>query len=132
MLPRCLQTGQQEQTSPALKMDKGEDWSLTDSSEDELKEAWAENLIERISLDPSSHSSSGTDLNPWGRVDIGLFVDRCIGNPCFMRSGICALEQQLENAIAEPDFRQYIPVFKQDIRWQGPAAHQLIYFSMNM
>lgn len=56
----CLQTGQQEQTSQALKVNEDEDWSLTDSSEDELREACDENLIERISLDPFSHSLSGS------------------------------------------------------------------------
>ncbi|XP_041894254.1 leucine-rich repeat-containing protein 56 isoform X2 [Corvus kubaryi] len=53
----CLQTGLQEQTSQALKVTEGEDWSLTDSSQDELREACDEDLIERISLEPSSHSS---------------------------------------------------------------------------
>ncbi|XP_053837449.1 leucine-rich repeat-containing protein 56 isoform X2 [Vidua macroura] len=56
----CLQTGQQEQASQALKVNKGEDWSLTDSLENELREACDEDLIERISLDPSSHSSGSS------------------------------------------------------------------------
>lgn len=50
MLSRCLQTGQQEQTSHALKENEGEDKD--------------KDFIERISLDPSSHSSSGTGPKP--------------------------------------------------------------------
>ncbi|XP_068049925.1 leucine-rich repeat-containing protein 56 isoform X2 [Anomalospiza imberbis] len=64
----CLQTGQQEQASQALKVNKGEDWSLTDSLENELREACDEDLIERISLDPSSHSSSGSSQAQEGAV----------------------------------------------------------------
>lgn len=67
MLSRCLQTGQQEQTSQALKVNEGEDWSPTDSSEDELRDACDEDLIERISLDPSCHSSLGTGPKPPGK-----------------------------------------------------------------
>lgn len=67
MLSRCLQTGQQEQTSQALKVNEGKDWSLIDSSEDELREACDEDLMERISFDPPSHSSSGTGLQPLGK-----------------------------------------------------------------
>lgn len=48
-----------------------------------------------------------------------------------MRSGVCALEQQLENAIAEPDPKESIPVFKQDIV-ASCVDHQLIYFIINM
>ncbi|XP_037995508.1 leucine-rich repeat-containing protein 56 isoform X2 [Motacilla alba alba] len=64
----CLQTGQQEQASQALKVNKGEDWSLTDSLENELREACDEDLIERISLDPSSRSSSGSSQAQEGAV----------------------------------------------------------------
>ncbi|CAN8214836.1 unnamed protein product [Coccothraustes coccothraustes] len=64
----CLQTGQQEQASQSLKVNKGEDWSLTDSLENELREACDEDLIERISLDPSSHSSSGSSQAQEGAV----------------------------------------------------------------
>lgn len=64
----CLQTGQQEQTSQALKVNKDEDRSLTDSLENELREACDEDLIERISLDPSSHSSSGSSQAQEGAV----------------------------------------------------------------
>ncbi|XP_058663601.1 leucine-rich repeat-containing protein 56-like [Ammospiza caudacuta] len=56
----CLQTGQQEQASQALKVNEGEDWSLTDSLGNELREACDEDLIERISFDSSSRSSSGS------------------------------------------------------------------------
>ncbi|XP_064308486.1 leucine-rich repeat-containing protein 56 [Phalacrocorax carbo] len=59
---RCLQTDQQEKAAQALKVtlsdgEKGEDCSLTDSHEDELRETYDEDLIERISLDSSCHSS---------------------------------------------------------------------------
>lgn len=83
MLPRCLQTGQQEQTSQALKLNEDKDWSLTDSSENELRGACDEDLIERISFDASSHSSSGTGPKPLGKGWhwAVLFVDGCIGNP---------------------------------------------------
>lgn len=90
MLSRCLQTGLQEQTSQALKVTEGEDWSLTDSSEDELREACDEDLIERISLEPSScsifsHSSSGTGPKPlgegWPWALKRAVCNRCIGNP---------------------------------------------------
>ncbi|XP_071283761.1 leucine-rich repeat-containing protein 56 isoform X2 [Agelaius tricolor] len=64
----CLQTGQQEQASQALKVNKGEDWSLTDSLGNELREACDEDLIERISLDSSSHSSSGSSQAQEGAV----------------------------------------------------------------
>nr|XP_032604611.2 leucine-rich repeat-containing protein 56 isoform X3 [Taeniopygia guttata] len=64
----CLQTGQQEQSSQALKVNKDEDRSLTDSLENELREACDEDLIERISLDPSSHSSSGSSQAQEGAV----------------------------------------------------------------
>ncbi|XP_066043887.1 leucine-rich repeat-containing protein 56 isoform X1 [Chamaea fasciata] len=64
----CLQTGQQEQTSQALKVNEGKDWSLTDGSEDELGEACNEDLMERISLDPHSHSSSGLSQAQEGAV----------------------------------------------------------------
>ncbi|KAM7042049.1 leucine-rich repeat-containing protein 56 isoform 1-T3 [Acridotheres tristis] len=50
----CLQTGQQEQTSQALKVNE---------DEDKDKE-----LIERISLDPSSHSFSGLSQAQEGAV----------------------------------------------------------------
>ncbi|XP_072721167.1 leucine-rich repeat-containing protein 56 [Ciconia boyciana] len=58
---RCLQTDQQEKDAQALKVtlsdeEEGEDCSLTDSCEDELRETCGEDLIERISLDCSSHS----------------------------------------------------------------------------
>nr|XP_054491708.1 leucine-rich repeat-containing protein 56 [Agelaius phoeniceus] len=64
----CLQTGQQEQASQALKVNKGEDWSLTDSLGNELSEACDEDLIERISLDSSSRSSSGSSQAQEGAV----------------------------------------------------------------
>ncbi|KAL9848927.1 leucine-rich repeat-containing protein 56 isoform 2-T22 [Geothlypis trichas] len=64
----CLQTGQQEQASQALKVNKGEDWSLADSLGNELREACDEDLIERISLDSSSHSSSGSSRALEGAV----------------------------------------------------------------
>ncbi|KFW77684.1 hypothetical protein N305_03422, partial [Manacus vitellinus] len=59
---RCLQTGQQEQASQASKVilnheEEGENCSLTDSSEDEFRKAYDEDLVERISLDSSCHSS---------------------------------------------------------------------------
>ncbi|XP_056347951.1 leucine-rich repeat-containing protein 56 isoform X1 [Oenanthe melanoleuca] len=50
----CLQTGQQEQTSQALKVNEGEDKD--------------KDLVERISLDPSSHSSSGLSQAQEGAV----------------------------------------------------------------
>uniref|UniRef100_U3KCB7 Leucine rich repeat containing 56 n=1 Tax=Ficedula albicollis TaxID=59894 RepID=U3KCB7_FICAL len=50
----CLQTGQQEQTSQALKMNEGEDKD--------------KDLIERTSLDPSSHSSPGLSQAQEGDV----------------------------------------------------------------
>ncbi|XP_075018857.1 leucine-rich repeat-containing protein 56 isoform X3 [Calonectris borealis] len=58
----CLQTHQQEKAAQALKVtlsdeEEGEDCSLTDSCEDELRETCDEDLIERISLDSSCHSS---------------------------------------------------------------------------
>lgn len=87
MLSRCLQTGQQEQASQALKVNKGEDWSLADSLGNELREACDEDLIERISLDSSSHSSSGIGPKPlgegWTWTKHVLFVDGCMGNPVF-------------------------------------------------
>ncbi|XP_063254338.1 leucine-rich repeat-containing protein 56 isoform X2 [Prinia subflava] len=64
----CLQTDQQEQTSQAQKVNEGKDWSLTDSSEDKLREACDEDLMERISLDPSSHSFSGSPQAQEGAV----------------------------------------------------------------
>lgn len=77
MLSRCLQTGQREKAAQALKVTlsnekEGEDCSLTDNFEDELKETCDEDLIERISLDSSCHSflsqsSSGTGPKPLGK-----------------------------------------------------------------
>lgn len=77
MLSRCLQTGQQEKAIQALKVtlsgeEEGEDCSLTDSCEDELRKTCDEDLIERISLDFSCHSclsqsSSGTGPKPLGK-----------------------------------------------------------------
>uniref|UniRef100_A0A8C4V0L5 Leucine rich repeat containing 56 n=1 Tax=Falco tinnunculus TaxID=100819 RepID=A0A8C4V0L5_FALTI len=59
---RCLQTGQQEEATQALKAalgdeEEGDDCSLPDSCGDELRETCDEDLIERISLDSSCHSS---------------------------------------------------------------------------
>ncbi|KAM6393714.1 leucine-rich repeat-containing protein 56 isoform 3-T3 [Pluvialis apricaria] len=59
---RCLQTGQREKATQALKLtlsdeEESEDCSLTDNFEDELKETCDEDLIERISLNSSCHSS---------------------------------------------------------------------------
>ncbi|KFQ71867.1 hypothetical protein N335_02987, partial [Phaethon lepturus] len=61
MLTRCRQTGQQEKATQALKVtlsdeEEGEDCSLADSCEDELRETCDECLIKRISLDSSCHS----------------------------------------------------------------------------
>ncbi|XP_010281594.1 PREDICTED: leucine-rich repeat-containing protein 56 [Phaethon lepturus] len=58
---RCRQTGQQEKATQALKVtlsdeEEGEDCSLADSCEDELRETCDECLIKRISLDSSCHS----------------------------------------------------------------------------
>ncbi|XP_026706442.1 leucine-rich repeat-containing protein 56 isoform X2 [Athene cunicularia] len=58
---RCLQTGQQEKASRALKItggdkEEGEVCSLTDSCEEALRKTSDEHLIERISLDSSCHS----------------------------------------------------------------------------
>ncbi|XP_054684695.1 leucine-rich repeat-containing protein 56 isoform X1 [Grus americana] len=58
---RCLQTDQQEEATQALKLtlsheEEGEDCSLTDSCEDELRESCDEDLIERLSLDSSCQS----------------------------------------------------------------------------
>ncbi|XP_032918892.1 leucine-rich repeat-containing protein 56 isoform X2 [Catharus ustulatus] len=50
----CLQAGQQEQTSQALKENEGEDKD--------------KDFIERVSLDPSSHSSSGLSQAQEGAV----------------------------------------------------------------
>ncbi|KFW05159.1 hypothetical protein N327_06600, partial [Fulmarus glacialis] len=57
---RCLQTNQQEKATQVLKVtlsdeEEGEDCSLTDGCEDELRETCDEDLIERISLDSSCH-----------------------------------------------------------------------------
>uniref|UniRef100_A0A663ES54 Leucine rich repeat containing 56 n=1 Tax=Aquila chrysaetos chrysaetos TaxID=223781 RepID=A0A663ES54_AQUCH len=74
----CLQTGQQEKAIQALKVtlsgeEEGEDCSLTDSCEDELRETGDEDLTERISLDFSCHSclsqsSSGSSQAQEGAV----------------------------------------------------------------
>ncbi|KFR02791.1 hypothetical protein Y956_06912, partial [Nipponia nippon] len=58
---RCLQTDQQEKAAQALKVtlsdgEEGEDCSLADSCEDELRETCDKDLIERISLGSSCHS----------------------------------------------------------------------------
>ncbi|KFZ63956.1 hypothetical protein N321_11056, partial [Antrostomus carolinensis] len=58
---RSLQTDQQEEATQALKVTlsdegEGEDCSLTDSCEDELREICNEDFTERISLDSSYHS----------------------------------------------------------------------------
>lgn len=76
MLSRCLQTGLQEQTSQALKVTEGEDWSLTDSSEDELREACDRTSLKgfHLNLHPAPFSLTlpqVLDLNPWGRVGLG-------------------------------------------------------------
>ncbi|PKK29196.1 leucine rich repeat containing 56, transcript variant X3 [Columba livia] len=57
----CLETDQQEKATQALKVTlsdekEGEDCSLTDSCEDELRETSDEDLIGRISVDSSCHS----------------------------------------------------------------------------
>uniref|UniRef100_A0A8C3JKV6 Leucine rich repeat containing 56 n=1 Tax=Calidris pygmaea TaxID=425635 RepID=A0A8C3JKV6_9CHAR len=75
---RCLQTGQQEKDTQALKVtlseeEEGEDCSLTDSGEDELRETCHEDLIERISLNSPCHScrsqsSSGSSQAQKGTV----------------------------------------------------------------
>ncbi|KAM9278142.1 leucine-rich repeat-containing protein 56 [Morus bassanus] len=75
---RCLQTDQQEKAAQALKVtlsdeEEGEDCSLADSREDELRETCDEDLIERISLDSSCHScfsqsSSGSSQAQEGAV----------------------------------------------------------------
>ncbi|XP_071414816.1 leucine-rich repeat-containing protein 56 [Pithys albifrons albifrons] len=72
----CLQTGQQEQVSQAMEVilsheEEGEDCDLTHSSEGELRKACDDDLIERISLDSSchtslSHSSSGSSQTQEG------------------------------------------------------------------
>ncbi|KAM6204858.1 leucine-rich repeat-containing protein 56 [Sarcoramphus papa] len=74
----CLQTGQQEKATQALKVtlsdeEEGKDCSLTDSCEDELRETSDEHLTERISLDSSCHSclsqsSSGSSQAQEGAV----------------------------------------------------------------
>ncbi|XP_058685025.1 leucine-rich repeat-containing protein 56 isoform X1 [Poecile atricapillus] len=64
----CLQAGQQGQTSQAVKVNEGEDWSLTDSSEDYLREACDKELIERIPPEPTSHSSTGSSQAQDGAV----------------------------------------------------------------
>ncbi|XP_059681842.1 leucine-rich repeat-containing protein 56 [Gavia stellata] len=83
---RCLQTEQQGKAAQALKMtlsdeEEGEDCSLTDSCEDELRETCDEDLIERISLDSSCHSclsqsSSGSSQAQEGAVFSKL--NRCL------------------------------------------------------
>ncbi|KAM6069476.1 leucine-rich repeat-containing protein 56 isoform 3-T4 [Theristicus caerulescens] len=75
---RCLLTDQQEKAAEALKVtlgdeEEGEDCSLTDSCEDELRETCEEDLIERISLGSSCHSclsqsSSGSSQTQEGAV----------------------------------------------------------------
>ncbi|PKU46861.1 leucine-rich repeat-containing protein 56 [Limosa lapponica baueri] len=75
---RCLQTGQQEKDTQALEVtlndeEEGEDCSLTDSGEDELRETCHEDLIEKISLNSSCHScrsqsSSGSSQAQKGTV----------------------------------------------------------------
>ncbi|XP_071665151.1 leucine-rich repeat-containing protein 56 isoform X4 [Patagioenas fasciata] len=74
----CLQTDQQEKATQALKVTlshekEGEDCSLTDSCEDELRETSDEDLIGRISVDSSCHSclsesSSGSSQAQEGAV----------------------------------------------------------------
>ncbi|XP_010172117.1 uncharacterized protein LOC104529486, partial [Antrostomus carolinensis] len=75
---RSLQTDQQEEATQALKVTlsdegEGEDCSLTDSCEDELREICNEDFTERISLDSSYHSclsqcSSGSSQAQEGAV----------------------------------------------------------------
>ncbi|XP_009468599.1 PREDICTED: leucine-rich repeat-containing protein 56 [Nipponia nippon] len=75
---RCLQTDQQEKAAQALKVtlsdgEEGEDCSLADSCEDELRETCDKDLIERISLGSSCHSclsqsSSGSSQAQEGAV----------------------------------------------------------------
>ncbi|PKK29197.1 leucine rich repeat containing 56, transcript variant X2 [Columba livia] len=74
----CLETDQQEKATQALKVTlsdekEGEDCSLTDSCEDELRETSDEDLIGRISVDSSCHSclsesSSGSSQAQEGAV----------------------------------------------------------------
>lgn len=78
MMSSCLETDQQEKATQALKVTlsdekEGEDCSLTDSCEDELRETSDEDLIGRISVDSSCHSclsesSSGSSQAQEGAV----------------------------------------------------------------
>ncbi|XP_032547498.1 leucine-rich repeat-containing protein 56 isoform X2 [Chiroxiphia lanceolata] len=86
---RCLQTGQQEQASEASKVilnheEEGENCSLTDSSEDELRKAYDEDLIERISLDSSCHSSLSKSSSGSSQIQEGAVFSK--PSPCLIPS----------------------------------------------
>ncbi|XP_027559234.1 leucine-rich repeat-containing protein 56 isoform X2 [Neopelma chrysocephalum] len=86
---RCLQTGQQEQASQASKVilsheEEGEDCSLTDSSEDELRKAYDEDLVERISLDSSCHSSLSKSSSGSSQTQEGAVFSN--PSPCLIPS----------------------------------------------
>ncbi|KAJ7398473.1 leucine-rich repeat-containing protein 56 [Pitangus sulphuratus] len=117
---RCLQTGQQEQASQASKVilsheEEGEDCSLTDSSEDELRKAYDEDLAERISLDSSCHSSlskSSSGLAAFGSV---------------FRAGEENADTQIQSAILPQHFSLFLrPIMDEspsgEINHQHPAV----------
>ncbi|XP_064513747.1 leucine-rich repeat-containing protein 56 isoform X3 [Pseudopipra pipra] len=86
---RCLQTGQQEQASQASKVilnheEEGENCSLTDSSEDELRKAYDEDLVERISLDSSCHSSLSKSSSGSSQTQEGAVFSN--PSPCLIPS----------------------------------------------
>ncbi|XP_029819192.1 leucine-rich repeat-containing protein 56 isoform X2 [Manacus vitellinus] len=86
---RCLQTGQQEQASQASKVilnheEEGENCSLTDSSEDEFRKAYDEDLVERISLDSSCHSSLSKSSSGSSQTQEGAVFSK--PNPCLIPS----------------------------------------------
>ncbi|XP_027498123.1 leucine-rich repeat-containing protein 56 isoform X3 [Corapipo altera] len=86
---RCLQTGQQEQANQASKVilnheEEGENFSLTDSSEDELRKAYDEDLVERISLDSSCHSSLSRSSSGSSQTQEGAVFSN--PSPCLIPS----------------------------------------------
>ncbi|XP_027753996.1 leucine-rich repeat-containing protein 56 isoform X2 [Empidonax traillii] len=86
---RCLQTGQQEQASQASKVilsheEEGEDCSLTDSAEDELRKAYDKDLAERISLDSSCHSSLSKSSSGSSQTQEGAVFSN--PSPCLIPS----------------------------------------------
>ncbi|XP_050192555.1 leucine-rich repeat-containing protein 56 isoform X1 [Myiozetetes cayanensis] len=86
---RCLQTGQQEQASQASKVilsceEEGEGCNLTDSSEDELRKAYDEDLAERISADSSSHSSLSKSSSGSSQTQEGVVFSN--PSPCLIPS----------------------------------------------